>query len=66
MGTGLEIWKLTAIYNPQTLFILILALATLCVYMRLQSTPTQERSWKIIFEHAILIGIIAWFFYDPW
>jgi hypothetical protein len=66
VGTGLEAWKNTAIFNYQTLFILILACSTLGVYLRLQDTPTENRSWKILFEHAILIGTVAWFFYEPW
>lgn len=66
IGIGLEIWKFTAIFNYQSLFIFLLGCATLWVYLRLRNTPIENRSWKIIFEHAILIGIIAWFFYDPW
>ena len=66
MGIGLEMWGITNNYDIQTLFILILALTTVFVYLRIWDTLPEERSWKIIFENAILLGIIALFFHEPW
>jgi len=65
-GMGIEWWRNIGFYDPETLFLLALAIGTLIVYKRLKHIPIQERSFSIIFQHAILIGIIAWFFYKPW
>ena len=58
--------KNTGIYDSQILFLLALAVGTFIVYERLKNIPIAERSLSIIFQHAILIGTIAWFFYEPW
>ena len=55
-----------SIYDSQTLFLLCLALWTFLVYNRLLGIPVWNRSFSIIFQHAVLIGIITWFFYEPW
>ena len=47
-------------------FLLCLALWTFLVYNRLLGIPVWNRSFSIIFQHAVLIGIITWFFYEPW
>ena len=62
-GIGLSMYPTI---DPQYFFILSLALLTLGVYLRIRHTPVLDRSWEIIFEHAILIGILAWFFHTPW
>lgn len=65
-GIGLEEWRSVGIYDSQTLFLLALALATLVVYIRLKYLQIPERSFSIIFQHAVFIGTVAWFFYEPW
>ena len=65
-GMGIEQWRSLGFYDSESLFLLSLAVGTLIVYKRLKSIPIQERSFSIIFQHAIFIGIIAWFFYKPW
>jgi len=63
---GLEEWQNLGIYDNQTLYLFALSLWTLAVYIRLIQTPLETRSFKIIFEHAVLIGMISWLFYTPW
>lgn len=65
-GIGIEQWLDIGIYDSQTLFLLCLALWTFLVYNRLLGIPVWNRSFSIIFQHAVLIGIITWFFYEPW
>lgn len=65
-GIGIEQWLDIGIYDSQTLFLLCLALWTFLVYNRLLGIPVGNRSFSIIFQHAVLIGIITWFFYEPW
>jgi len=65
-GIGIEEWRNTGIYDSQTLFLLALALATFIVYIRLKYLAITERSFSIIFQHAVFIGTVAWFFYEPW
>lgn len=65
-GIGIELWRNTGIYDSQTLFLLALAVGTFFIYKRLGSLPIWERSLSVIFQHAIFIGTIAWFFYEPW
>lgn len=65
-GIGLEQWLDIGVYDSQTLFLLCLALWTFLVYSRLSGIPVQNRSFSIIFQHAVLIGMITWFFYEPW
>lgn len=64
--TWLEQWLDIGIYDSQTLFLLALALGTLLVYSRLSGIPVINRSFSIIFQHAVFIGMITWFFYEPW
>lgn len=65
-GIGIEEWLDIGIYDSQTLFLLCLALGTFLVYSRLSGIPVQNRGFSIIFQHAVLIGMITWFFYEPW
>lgn len=65
-GMGLDYYHRTNILDIQNFFILALALSTLWVYFRIRSTSPEHRSWKIIFEHAIFIGVLAWFFHETW
>lgn len=65
-GIGLEEWRHSGIYDSQTLFLLSLGIGTFAVYFRLKNTPIEIRSFKIIFEHAVFIGMITWLFYHPW
>lgn len=65
-GIGIEQWLDIGIYDSQTLFLLCLALWTFLVYNRLLGIPVWNRSFSIIFQHAVLIGMITWFFYEPW
>lgn len=65
-GMGIESWRHFWVYDSQTIFILCLSIGTLAVYLRLKNLLPGERSFKIIFEHAILIGMIMWLFYSPW
>ncbi|MBP6921390.1 hypothetical protein KBB89_02490 [Candidatus Gracilibacteria bacterium] len=65
-GFGIEQWLDSGIFDTQTLFIFFLALGTLLVYRRLLGIPISDRGFSIIFQHAILIGIITWFFYQSW
>lgn len=65
-GIGLEEWLDIGIYDSQTLFLLILAFGTYIVHRRLSGIPLWNRSFSIIFQHAVLIGMITWFFYEPW
>jgi hypothetical protein len=65
-GIGIEQWLDIGIYDSQTLFLLCLALWTFLVYNRLLGIPVGNRSFSIIFQHAVLIGMITWFFYEPW
>lgn len=65
-GMGIENWRHFWVYDSQTLFILTLSIGTLAVYLRLKNLNPWDKSFKIIFEHAILIGMIMWFFYHPW
>jgi|GEM_PF-3572991 len=63
---GLESWLDIGIYDPQTLFLFMLAIGTFLVYKRLSGIPIFSRSFSIIFQHAVFIGLITWFFYEPW
>lgn len=65
-GMGIEQFRNIGIYDSQTLFLLILGIGTMLVYERLAGIPIQERSLSIIFQHAIFIAMISWFFYEPW
>lgn len=65
-GIGIEEWRNVGIYDSQTLFLLCLGLGTFIVYSRLKSLSIIDRSFSIIFQHAVFIGTIAWFFYEPW
>lgn len=65
-GIGIEEWRNVGVYDSQTLFLLSLALGTFVVYMRLKTLSIADRSFSIIFQHAVFIGAIAWFFYEPW
>ena len=65
-GIGVERWNQAGIYDSQSLFLLALAVGTFLIYKRLRSIPISGRSLSIIFQHAIFIGTLAWFFYEPW
>lgn len=65
-GIWLEQWLDVRIYDPQTLFLFSLAVGTLFVYLRLSGISLINRSFSIIFQHAVFIGMITWFFYEPW
>lgn len=65
-GMGIDWWLKTGIYDAQTLLLLTLGIATFLVYKRLEAIHMLGRSFSLIFQHAIFIGIIAWFFYEPW
>lgn len=66
VGIGLEQWLDIGIYDSQTLFLLCLALWTFLVYSRISAITVWNRGFSIIFQHAVLIGIITWLFYEPW
>ena len=63
---GIDEWRNIGTFDTQTLFLLSLGLGTWVVYLRLKKTPIETRSFKIIFEHAVFIGMITWLFYHPW
>lgn len=65
-GMGIDWWLKMGIYDSQTLFLLMLGIGTFLVYKRLESVHMLYRSFSVIFQHAIFIGVIAWFFYEPW
>lgn len=66
LGMGIDEWRNIGTFDTQTLFLLSLGLGTWVVYLRLKKTPIETRSFKIIFEHAVFIGMITWLFYHPW
>lgn len=65
-GIGLWNWINRGFYDSQTLFLLCLALGTYLIYRRISGIPMWERSFSIIFQHAVFIAVISWFFYEPW
>lgn len=66
LGIGIEEWRNIHVFDSQTLFILFLGLGSGAIYLHLKSLSAEERTLKIVFEHALLLWIISWFFYHSW
>ncbi len=66
VGTGLDTWSQTGIFDAQFFFIFILGLGTYGVYRRWIQTENSQKWITGIFDHALLAGILSWFFSIPW
>lgn len=63
---GYDEYLSTGIFYIDSLFILVLSFGTYLVFSRIQTIPANQRSLCIVFEHAVILWILVWFFYKPW